>query len=166
MYTSPCVTGCFAVLTSHLVTQQLQQALQLCCHRLSVLSAQLLSKRWLSQLVARHLCHSLSPLPLLALASQPVTDHTHCSMTACFKLYLHWSFTGSLCLITGVTACLIWRQAAAWLTACHYHVPYRMTTCINARLWREIYRQGASDIKETYCRRIKRPTFCMSQATA
>ena len=147
-----------AVLESQLVTQQQKQALLLCTStgvtgpgRLSCL----LSRRWLSQLVARHLCHSLSPLPLLALASQPVTDHTHCSMTACFKLYVHWSF--SLCLITDVTASL---------TACLYHVPYRMTTCINARLWREIYRQGASDIKETYCRRIKRPTFCMSQATA
>ena len=60
-------------------------------------------------------------------------------MTACTKLYLQWSF--SLCLITGVTACLTSRQTAASLTACLYHVPSSMTTCTDARLWREIYRK-------------------------
>ena len=101
----------------------------------------LLSRRWCHSLCLTTSVTSLTPLPLRALVSQPVTDHTLCSMTACTKLYLHWSY--SLCLITGVTACLTSRQTAASLTACLYHVPCSMTTCTNARLWREIYRKWA-----------------------
>lgn len=137
-----CSPGVAACHTANAKARHWQQALQPCSSTgVTVYLSCLLSRRWCHSLCLTTSVTCMSPLPLRALASRPVTDHTHCSMTACTKLYLHWSI--SLCLITGVTACLTWRQAAASLTACLYHVPYSMTACTNARLWREMYRKWA-----------------------